>query len=64
MGTGANRIVRQAGMTQSAAWAAGIGITLVEMQYGIDYVFTHVAGHVGTIVGWLPMISVVRQIWQ
>jgi hypothetical protein len=64
MGTGTKRLERHTRMAQSAAWAAGIGITLVEMQYGIDYVFTHVAGHVGTIVGWLPMISVVRQFWQ
>lgn len=63
MGTQINEQRRQSRMTQSAAWAAGIGIMLVEMQYGMDYVLTHVAGHMGAIVGWLPMLStLVRQI--
>jgi hypothetical protein len=52
-------------MAEIAAWVTGIGITLVEMQYGMDYVLTHVTGHMSTIVGWLPMIATVaRQIWR
>jgi hypothetical protein len=63
MGTGLKKQERQSRITQGAAWAAGIGITLVEMQFGVDYVLTHVAGHMGAIVGWLPMLStLVRQI--
>jgi hypothetical protein len=49
----------------SAAWAAGIGIALVEMQYGMDYVWAHVASHVGFVVNWLPMVSALAQhIWR
>jgi hypothetical protein len=52
-------------MAQIAAWVTGIGITLVEMQYGMDYVFTHVSGHMSTIVAWLPMLTTLaRQIWH
>jgi hypothetical protein len=51
-------------MMHSAGWTVGVGITLVEMQYGMDYVFTHVAGHMSAIMGWLPMLSTVaKQIW-
>jgi len=48
-----------------AGWAAGIGITLVEMHMGIDYVLSHVAGHLSAIVGWLPLIStLIGQFWS
>jgi len=57
MGTESRKQERQNRIAQGAAWAAGIGITLVEMQFGMDYVLTHVAGHVGLLVGWLPMLS-------
>jgi hypothetical protein len=63
MGTKSMKQEGPSRITQSAAWAAGIGITLVEMQFGVDYVLTHVAGHMSAIVGWLPMLStLVRQI--
>jgi hypothetical protein len=62
MGTESKREERMSRMTQGAGWAAGIGITLVEMQWGIDYVLSHVVGQVSAIVGWLPMIGgLVRQ---
>jgi hypothetical protein len=64
MGTDGNRQERRGGTLQGAGWALGIGITLVEMQYGMDYVFTHVAGPMSTIVNWLPMLSTIaKHIW-
>ena len=63
MGTAIIKQERQSRIAQGAAWAAGIGITLVEMQFGVDYVLTHVAGHMGAIVDWLPMLStLIRQV--
>jgi hypothetical protein len=65
MGTTAKSQTQTRQMAEIAAWVTGIGITLVEMQYGMDYVLTHVTGHMSTIVGWLPMIATVaRQIWR
>jgi hypothetical protein len=63
MGTEAKRQTRRNRRLLCAGWAAGIGITLVEMQFGMDYVLSHVAGHVTAIVGWLPMITTLRQFW-
>jgi hypothetical protein len=64
MGTEAKRQEQRGRTLHSAGWALGVGIALVEMQYGMDYVFTHVAGHMSTIVDWLPMLSTVaKQIW-
>ena len=57
MAKGSNRQERWGRTAQVTGWAAGIGITLVEMQFGMEYVFTHVAGHMNTIVSWLPMLS-------
>jgi hypothetical protein len=57
MGTESKRLGWRKRMILSAAWAVGIGITLVEMQLGMDYVLSHVVGHVSAIVGWLPMIG-------
>jgi hypothetical protein len=33
------------------------------MQFGMDYVLSHLAGHVTAFVGWLPMITTLRQFW-
>jgi hypothetical protein len=64
MGTNAKRPDRQNQRLLGVGWAAGIGITLVEMHFGMDYVLSHVAAHVGFVVNWLPTISVVaRHIW-
>ncbi len=64
MGTGAKRLERRRRVALSAGWAAGIGMMLVEMQWGVDYVLSHVAGHVSAIVGWLPMIgTLMQQFW-
>jgi hypothetical protein len=61
MGTQAKWQEQRNRMVQSTGWAAGIGITLVEMQYGMDYVLTHVVGHVTAIVGWLPVLSLLAK---
>jgi len=64
MGTGTKRQERRGRMLLSAGWAAGIGITLVEMEFGMDYVLSHVVGHVSAIAGWLPMVgALVKQIY-
>jgi hypothetical protein len=48
----------------SAGWVAGTGITLVEMQWGMEYVFARLANPVSAVVGWLPMIqTVVWHLW-
>jgi hypothetical protein len=44
---------------QSAGWMAGIGIALVEMQIGMDYVLSSLVEHVRAIAGWLPAIGAV-----
>lgn len=63
MGTATNSL-EQRQVVLSAGWAAGIAMMLVEMQWGVDYVFSHLAAHVSAIVGWLPMIATVaRQFW-
>ncbi len=38
MGTEAARVTKRNRVIAGVAWAAGIGITLVEMQFGMDYV--------------------------
>ena len=40
-----------------AGWMAGIGIVLVEMQVGVDYVQARVMEQAKMITGWLPMIG-------
>ena len=44
---------------QSAGWAAGIGIALVQMQFGMDYVLSSLMEHVRAIAGWLPVIGTI-----
>jgi hypothetical protein len=64
MRTGSKRQERRNQIVQGAGWVAGIAITLVEMQFGMDYVLSHVTGHLGAIVHWLPMIgTLVSQVW-
>ena len=64
MATKAKGQGRRNRMLLSTGWAAGIGMILVEMEFGMDYVLSHVAGQLGAIVGWLPMIGgLMRQIW-
>jgi len=48
----------------SGIWAAGIGITLVEMNMGMDYVLSHVVNQMSAIVGWLPMIGTLVRVWR
>ena len=65
MGTEENKVTKRNQVMAGVAWAAGIGITLVEMQFGVDYVLSHVVNHMSAIVGWLPMIGVlVKQVWS
>jgi hypothetical protein len=64
MGTKSSKETRLGRVAQVAGWTAGSGITLVEMQFGMDYVLSHLVGQMSAIVGWLPMISVLaRQFW-
>jgi hypothetical protein len=64
MGTESKRQERWNRMILGAGWAAAIGITLVEMQFGMDYVLSHVARQVSAIVAWLPMLgTLVTQFW-
>lgn len=41
---------------RSAGWMAGIGIALVEMQVGMDYVLSSLVEQVRAIAVWLPVI--------
>lgn len=64
MGTEARKRGWRNRMVAGAGWVAGIGVMLVEMQFGMDYVLSHVAGGVSAILSWLPMVSVLaRQFW-
>jgi hypothetical protein len=65
MGTKMNRPQTQNPKLLGVAWAAGIGITLVEMHLGMDYVLSHVAAHIGLVMNWLPTITALaRQLWM
>jgi hypothetical protein len=64
MGTESKRDEERNRTLLSAGWVAGVGITLVEMQFGVDYVLSHVVNHVSTVVGWLPMIGVLLRQFQ
>lgn len=44
---------------RSAGWMAGIGIALVEVQFGMDYVLSSLVGHAKAIAGWLPVIGAI-----
>ena len=57
MGTESKRETRLSRAAQVVGWAAGIGITLVEMQFGMEYVLSHLLGQVSAIAAWLPMIG-------
>jgi hypothetical protein len=65
MGTKVDRPEGHSRKLLSVGWAAGIGITLVEMQFGMEYVLSHVAAEVGFVISWLPTISVLaRHLWR
>jgi hypothetical protein len=64
MGTGWKRQERQNRRLLGAGWVAGIGIALVEMQVGMDYVLSSVTQHLAKAVGWLPVIgTMVARFW-
>jgi hypothetical protein len=64
MGTATKNLERRRQVALSAGWAAGIAIMLVESEWGVDYVFSHLAANLSAIVGWLPIIATVaRQFW-
>jgi hypothetical protein len=51
-------------MLAGAGWVAGISVMLVEMQFGMDYVLSHVTQGMSAILCWLPMVGVfARQFW-
>lgn len=57
MGTETRSKKRQFRLAKGAGWASGIAFALVEMQFGMDYVLSHLAGNFATVVAWLPMIG-------
>ena len=61
MGTKGNRAEGQSPKLLGVAWAAGIGITLVEMHFGVDYVLSHVTAHIDFVLNWLPTLSVLAR---
>ncbi|HXX17627.1 MAG TPA: hypothetical protein VEJ47_22195 [Candidatus Eremiobacteraceae bacterium] len=64
MGTNEKREERRNRVLVIGTWAAGIALTLVEMQLGVEYVMTHVVYQVGALAGWLPMIgALAAQFW-
>ena len=58
MGTAATNSGRQNRVLEGAGWVAGISVTLAEMQFGMDYVLSHVVGQISAVFGWLPMLGV------
>jgi hypothetical protein len=40
-------------------WAAGIGLLLVEMNAGMDYLEAGLRQNVGNVLGWLPAMGVI-----
>lgn len=64
MAAATTRQQRRQQMILGTGWTAGIGIMLVEMHYGVDYVLSHVVGNVSALVDWLPMIgTLVGRFW-
>jgi hypothetical protein len=64
MGTGWKRQEGQNQWLPGAGWVAGIGIALVEMRMGMDYVLASVTQHLAAVVGWLPVIgTMVARFW-
>lgn len=64
MGSEWKRQERQNRWLLGAGWTAGIGIALVEMQLGMDYVLSSVAQQASGLVGWLPVIgTMVARFW-
>jgi hypothetical protein len=57
MGIEAREQKKRVRWLESAGWAAGIGIGLVEMQMGMDYVQAYLVPHVSAILGWLVMLG-------
>jgi hypothetical protein len=38
---------------------------LAEMQFGMDYVVSHVVGQISAVLGWLPMVGMfAHQLWR
>lgn len=64
MGTTARNSGRRNRVLESVGWAAGIGMILAEMQFGMDYVVSHAVAQISAILGWLPMLGVfAHQLW-
>ena len=65
MGTEAKINGRHNRVLEGAGWVAGISVMLAEMQFGMDYVVSHVVGQVSAILGWLPMVGMfAHQLWR
>ncbi len=64
MGSERKRQERQNRWLPSAGWVGGIGIALVEMHVGMDYVLSSAIQHLSAVVGWLPVIgTVLARFW-
>lgn len=64
MGSEGKRQERQNRRLLSAVWVGGIGIALVEMHVGMEYVLSSVTQHMSAVVGWLPVIgAIVARFW-
>lgn len=65
MGTAAINSGRRNRVLEGAGWVAGISVMLAEMQFGVDYVLSHVVGQISAILSWLPMVGVfAHQAWR
>jgi hypothetical protein len=65
MGTAAVKGGRRNRVLEGAGWVAGISVMLAEMQFGMDYVVSHVVGQVSAILGWLSMVGMfAHQLWR
>jgi len=64
MATETTKSERRDRVLEGAGWVAGVSVMLVEMQFGMDYVLSHVVGGVSAVWYWLPMVGVfARQFW-
>jgi hypothetical protein len=65
MGTEAREQKSRERWLVGAGWVAGIGIGLVEMHMGMEYVQAYLLPRVNAILGWLPIIgTLVCRCWS
>jgi hypothetical protein len=65
MGTASMEGGQRNRVLEGAGWVAGVSVMLAEMQFGMDYVLSHVVIQVSAFLGWLPMLGVfAHQLWR